>query len=106
MACCCPEPSPRVRIRRAIYRKDHWYGMARQPRPRTRPPNTRLRRPRLSCRAATFEIPIENFLAGPVQHAVEFARVIVDRFQIFDAMRLSAQIGMDRQRHDLSSLLS
>src|SRR5262249_21741056 len=36
----------------------------------------------------------------------ETARIIVDRFEVFDAVRLAADIGVDRQRHDLGAMLS
>src|ERR1700680_2404349 len=40
-------------------------------------------------------VPIENLFAVPVQDAVELVDVIVDRFEIFDAERLTADVGMD-----------
>src|SRR5262249_47751168 len=55
---------------------------------------------------ARREVPVENLRARPVQHALESSRMIVDRFQIFDAVRLSADIGMDRNGHDLGAIFS
>ena len=50
------------------------------------------------------QIPIENLLAVPVQHAVVARHVVVDRFEIFDAMRLARDVGVDRERDDLGAL--
>src|SRR6516165_9200840 len=63
------------------------------------------REPRL-CGLGGGEVPVEDFGAVPVQHTLETARIIVDRFEVFDAVRLAADIGMDRQRHDLGAALS
>src|SRR5262245_26055789 len=63
------------------------------------------REPRL-CGLGDGEIPVEDLGAVPMQHALEAARMIVNRFEVFDAVRLAADIGMDRQRHDLGAVLS
>src|SRR6266542_3408435 len=56
--------------------------------------------------AARRQIPVEDFEPVPVQHAVEAAGVVVDRFEVFDPVRLAADVGVDRERHDLRALLA
>ena len=51
-------------------------------------------------------VPIEDLRAGPIEDAVEAARMLVHRLQVFDAMGLPADIGMDCQGHDLGPVLS
>src|SRR5215471_15190433 len=63
------------------------------------------REPRL-CGLGDGEIPVDDLGAVPMQHALEAARVIVNRFEVFDAVRLAADIGVDRQRHDLGAALA
>ncbi len=41
-----------------------------------------------------------------MQHAVEAVDVVVDRFEIFDPVRLAADVGMDRQRHDFGAVFA
>src|SRR5262245_29555413 len=53
------------------------------------------REPRL-CGLGGGEIPVEDLGAVPMQHALEAARMIVNRFEVFDAVRLAADIGVDR----------
>src|SRR6267378_5647426 len=45
-------------------------------------------------------VPIEDLFAVPMHDAVELVDVIVDRFEVFDAKRLAADVGMDRERQD------
>src|SRR4030088_632107 len=45
-------------------------------------------------------VPVKDLLAVPVHDTVELVDVIIDCFEIFDAKRLPADVGMDRQRHD------
>src|SRR6185503_13661024 len=52
------------------------------------------------------QVPVEDLSAVPVQHALEPTDMVVDRFEILDAMRLAADVGMDRKRHDLGPALS
>src|SRR5436190_1971712 len=65
-----------------------------------------------SCRYARLfsrrrrRVPIENLRAGPVQDAFESPRVLVNGFQIFDSMRLSADVGMDGKGHDLGAVFT
>src|SRR5450759_579797 len=51
-------------------------------------------------------VPVENLLAVPVQHAVVLVHVVVDRLEIFDAVRLAADVGVDRQRAELGALFA
>src|SRR6202048_2349180 len=51
-------------------------------------------------------VPIENLFAVPVQDAVALVDVMVDRFEIFDAERLTADVGMDRERQDFRPSLT
>src|SRR3979411_702763 len=51
-------------------------------------------------------VPVEDLRAVPMQHAVEAADIIVDLLEIFDPVRLPADIGVDRQRHDLRAVLA
>lgn len=44
-------------------------------------------------------IPIQNLLTVPVHHARVFGHVLVDLFEIFDAERLSRNIGVNRDGH-------
>src|SRR6202035_4427304 len=62
------------------------------------------RRAELCARDAL--IPIEDLGAVPVQHAVETLHVVVDLLEIFYPVRLAADVGVDRQRHDLGALLA
>src|SRR6185437_7250121 len=48
-------------------------------------------------------VPVENLRAVPVQHALVPIDVVVDRFEIFDAMRLARNVGMDGERADLGA---
>ena len=50
------------------------------------------------CGLGGGEVPVEDLGAVPMQHALETARMIVNRLEVFDAMRLAADIGVDRQR--------
>jgi hypothetical protein len=49
---------------------------------------------------------VQNLLAGPVHDAVEAARVIIDRFQIFDPVRLAADVGVDGERENFCPLFA
>ena len=49
-------------------------------------------------------IPVEDLLAVPVQHAFVLIHVVVDLLEIFDPVRLPADIGVDRQRADFRAL--
>ena len=51
-------------------------------------------------------IPLQNLLAGPEHDAVVAANVVVDRFQIFDAVRLAADIGVNGERADFGALFA
>src|ERR1700730_15154235 len=51
-------------------------------------------------------VPIENLFAFPVHDAVELVDVIVDRFEIFDSERLTADVGMDRERQNFRPVLA
>src|SRR5262249_39265790 len=42
-------------------------------------------------------VPVEDLLAVPVQHAFMLVHVIVDLLEIFDPVRLPADVGVDRQ---------
>ena len=46
----------------------------------------------------------EAIAAAPVQYAGMAVDVVVDGFEVFDAVRLAADIGVDRDRHDLGAL--
>src|SRR5579864_6839145 len=48
-----------------------------------------------------IQVPVENLLARPVQHAVEFCKIFVDRFEILDARGLAAQVRMNRDGQNL-----
>src|SRR5262245_28322739 len=56
--------------------------------------------------AAGRQIPVENLRSVPVQHALESADVVIDRFEVFDPMRLAADVRMDCERHDLRTVLA
>src|SRR5579883_3666153 len=47
------------------------------------------------------KVPIKYFRTVPVHDAFEAVDMLIDRFEIFDSMRLTADIGVDRERHDL-----
>src|SRR5437762_954166 len=51
-------------------------------------------------------MPVEDFGAVPVQGAGVAVDVIVDGFEVFDAVRLAADIGVDRDRHDLGAFFA
>src|SRR5256885_17032915 len=51
-------------------------------------------------------IPIQDLLAVPVQHAIMPRYMIVDLFEIFDAVRLARDVRVDRQRTDLGALVA
>src|SRR5665213_4332738 len=53
-----------------------------------------------------FLIPLQNLLAVPVQHALVAVDVIIDRFEIFDAVRLAADVRMNGKRDDLGALFA
>src|SRR5215813_45184 len=101
----CLAPWPRVRTRPAICHKVRHCGTAQRSTQRrnTARPKKSLR---LSLRADAFVVPVKDFLASPIQHAVEAARIIVDRLQIFYPVRLFAQIGMNCEREDFRALFS
>src|SRR5712692_1979981 len=40
-------------------------------------------------------VPVEDLLAVPVQHAVVLVHVVVNLLEIFDPVRLPADVGMD-----------
>src|SRR5271163_3167785 len=60
------------------------------------------------CRSSTRrprpQIPVENLRSVPMQHAGIAVDVVVDRFEVFDAVGLAADIGVDRDGHDLGAL--
>src|SRR4026208_2385398 len=56
---------------------------------------------RLLLGAGLRQIPIQYLLAVPVQHAVVARDMVVDLFEILDAMRLARNVGVDRERDDL-----
>src|SRR5512136_291631 len=49
-------------------------------------------------------VPVEDLLAVPVQHALVLVHVVVDLLEIFDSVRLPADVGVDRQRAELRAL--
>src|SRR4051794_18318661 len=51
------------------------------------------------------QVPVEDLGSVPVQHAFEASDMVVDRFEILDTVRLAADVGMDRKRHDLGAAL-
>src|SRR5665213_2606326 len=51
-------------------------------------------------------IPVENLLAVPVQHALVLVHVVVNLLEIFDPVRLAADVRMDRQRAELRARLA
>src|ERR1700728_3164097 len=53
---------------------------------------------------AGFQIPVQNLFAGPVHDTLEASCVLVDRFEIFDAVRLSADVGVNGEREDFRAL--
>src|SRR5208282_6914118 len=53
-----------------------------------------------------IKIPPQNLLAGPVLDAIEPARVVIDCFEIFDAVRLAAEIGMNGERENFCAFLA
>ena len=96
-------------MRRACTRRSTPFFIRRKPwMPGTRPGMTLEQGTKL---AHDFElvagdrlVPVEDLHAVPVQHAVEAAHVVVDRLEILDPVRLAADVGMDRQRHDLGAV--
>src|SRR6185437_5641380 len=61
---------------------------------------------RCSRRSSGPRIPFQNLFAGPEQHTVMTAGVVIDRFKIFDAMRLATDIGVDRKGEDFDALFA
>jgi hypothetical protein len=51
-----------------------------------------------------LQIPVEDFDSVPVQDSGVPGDMLVDSFEIFDAMWLAADIGVDRNRHNLGPL--
>src|SRR5262245_21598811 len=51
-------------------------------------------------------IPVKNLKAVPMQHALGSRGVFIERFKVFDSVRLAADVGMDGERHDLGALLA
>src|SRR3954463_7964124 len=51
-------------------------------------------------------IPVEDLRAVPMQHALVLVDVLVDRLEIFDPVRLPADVGMDRQHADFRAFLA
>src|SRR5262249_60470592 len=49
-------------------------------------------------------IPVENLLAVPMQNAFVLVHVVVDLLEVFDPMRLPADVGMNRQSADFCAL--
>src|ERR1700733_12562187 len=104
----------RVRTPRARIHKTLKCGKARFERRRCRTlrrakgrrPSQTLSRKVLLRHWTGFQIPLQNLLAGPIEHAIEAADVFIDGFEIFDAVRLPADIGMDGNRKDLCALFS
>src|SRR5271156_6826550 len=58
----------------------------------------------LDLNGAGFEIPVQNLLAGPVYDAVKAAGVLVDRLEIFDPMRLAADVRVNSKGEDFRPL--
>src|SRR5581483_3222581 len=53
---------------------------------------------------SSLAVPVEDLFAVPMQHTVEAADIVVNLLEIFDPMRLPADVGVDRERHDLRAL--
>ena len=51
-------------------------------------------------RGVLAPIPVENLRAVPVQHALVLVDVFVDGFEIFDPVRLPADVGVDGERDE------
>ena len=53
------------------------------------------------CSLGGAEIPVEYLSSVPVQHAWKAARMVVDRFETFDAVRLPADLRAILSRCDI-----
>src|SRR5215207_3070163 len=58
------------------------------------------------CRSAASlaTVPIQYLAPLPMQHAGVAVDVVVDGFEVVDAVRLARDVGVDRDRHDLGAL--
>src|SRR5215471_14833950 len=49
-------------------------------------------------------VPVEDLLAVPVQHAFVLVHVVVDLLEVFDPVRLPADVGVYRQGAEFGAL--
>src|SRR6266446_1032406 len=50
------------------------------------------------------QVPIEDLASLPMDHSGMAGDVVVDGFEVFDAVRLARDVRVDRDRHDLGAL--
>src|SRR5262249_41916318 len=51
-------------------------------------------------------VPVEDLLAVPVQHTLVLVHIIIDLFEVFDSVRLPADVRVDRQRAEFRAFFA